>query len=102
MRIEDQIWNLVIKKLTDEASEQELHELNELLKQNPDINNTVKLMFSWWQPDEHEETEDHSYALFKKVLNQIKDAEDTLKSALNTEGQENTVPYQGKHKLKKK
>jgi putative ABC transport system permease protein len=102
MHVEDQIWNLVIKKLTDEASEQELHELNELLKQNPDINNTAKLMFSWWQPDEQEETEDHSYALFKKVLNRIKDAENTLKPALNTDNQESTKPYQSKHKFKKK
>jgi len=75
MNTEDHIWHLVIKKLTHEASEQELQELNELLYQNPDISDGVKLMLQWWQPETEQVQEDNSYFLFKKVLNRIKEAE---------------------------
>ncbi|WP_419701020.1 ABC transporter permease [Mucilaginibacter sp. NFX135] len=75
MNTEDRIWNLVIKKLTHEASGQELQELNALLKENPDFNNSVRFMLEWWQPGTAQESGDYSYFLFKKILKRIKEAE---------------------------
>lgn len=75
MNMEDHIWHLVIKKLTHEASEQELQELDELLKENPEINGSVKLMLKWWQPETDHTEEEHSYFLFKKILSRIKEVE---------------------------
>jgi len=75
MNTEDRIWNLVIKKLTHEASEQELQELDALLSENPGINDNVKLMLQWWQPETEQAQEGHSYFLFKKILGRIKEAE---------------------------
>ncbi|MBB6127944.1 ABC transporter permease [Mucilaginibacter lappiensis] len=78
MNTEDRIWNLVIKKLTHEASEQELQELAILLSENPDIDDSVNLMLKWWQPQTEQTQEGYSYFLFKKILNRIKEAETKL------------------------
>ena len=79
MTTEDCIWSLVIKKLTHEASEQELQELHELLDENPEMNEAVKLMFNWWIPEVPAETKDNSYFKFKQVLKRIRKAEANLK-----------------------
>ena len=79
MTTEDCIWSLVIKKLTHEASEQELQELHELLDENPEMDEAVKLMFNWWIPEVPAETKDNSYYKFKQVLKRIRKAEANLK-----------------------
>lgn len=78
MNIENHIWNLVTKKLVNEASEEDLEELNELLQQNPDIHDTIKPMFKWWYEDRRHETE-YNNSLFKKVLERIKDGDGASK-----------------------
>jgi putative ABC transport system permease protein len=83
MDIEDHILNLVTKKLANEASEKNLDELNELLQQNPEIHDAVKLIFEWWHNDQEQKTEYNSYSLFKKVLEQIKGGDRASKSVKN-------------------
>jgi len=78
MTTEDCVWNLVIKKLTHEASEQELQELHNLLHQNPELDEAVKLMFKWWIPDVPNEMDNNSYFKFKQMLKRIRKAEATL------------------------
>jgi putative ABC transport system permease protein len=92
MNTEDHIWNLVTKKLANEASEEELDELNELLKQNPDIHSKVKLMMDWWHNDRGREIGSDDYFLFKRVLDRINNEDHTLKP-------DETAPFQ---QLKKK
>jgi len=75
MNTEDHVWNLATKKLANEASEEELRELNALLQENPDLNNTIKLMFDWWDNDEKQKVENNSHFLFKKIQEHIKAAE---------------------------
>jgi putative ABC transport system permease protein len=75
MNTEDHVWNLATKKLANEASEEELRELNTLLQENPALNNTVKLMFNWWDNDEKQKVENNSHFLFKKIQEHIKTAE---------------------------
>jgi hypothetical protein len=71
MDIEDHIFALVTKKLIDEASEQHLQELDELLRQHPDIHARVRLLDEWWQ-DSEKSTEANSRTRFKKILERIK------------------------------
>lgn len=47
MIIEDLIWNLATKKLANEASEKELHELDMLLLQHPYISRDITQLFHW-------------------------------------------------------
>lgn len=76
MNVEDQIWELVTKKLAKEASKEELRRLDTLLWENPKFYHILKLMFEWWDDGgvlsglEDEE----NYRLFVKLMTSIKDA----------------------------
>ena len=76
MSIEDQIWELVAKKLAKEASKEELRQLDTLLWENPRFYHILKLMFEWWDDggvlSELEDEENHR--LFAKMMTSIKDA----------------------------
>jgi putative ABC transport system permease protein len=75
MNMEDHIFNLATKKLSDEASEQELKELDNLLQQYPDISLKIKQLFNWWYNDEEQNSIDRSELLFSKIQEKIKQAE---------------------------
>ena len=75
MNMEDHIFNLATKKLSDEASEQELRELDNLLQRYPDISLNIKLLFNWWYYDEEQNNVDRSELLFSKIQEKIKQAE---------------------------
>jgi putative ABC transport system permease protein len=79
MDIENHIWNLVTKKLANEATEEDLDELNELLRQNPDIHDTIKPVLKWWYDDQGHETDYNNNALFEKILERIKEGDEALK-----------------------
>ncbi|MGF7042228.1 hypothetical protein [Mucilaginibacter lappiensis] len=73
--MEDHIFNLATKKLSDEASEQDLRELDNLLLQYPDISLKIKQLFNWWYYDEEQNNIDRSQLLFSKIQEKIKQAE---------------------------
>lgn len=75
MNMEDHIFNLATKKLSDEASEQDLRELDNLLQQYPDISLKIKQLFNWWYYDEEQNNMDRSQLLFSKIQEKIKQAE---------------------------
>ncbi|SHM44799.1 hypothetical protein [Mucilaginibacter sp. OK098] len=77
MNIEDQIWELVAKKLTKEASKEELRRLDTLLWENPKFYHVLKLMFEWWDDGGvlSELEDEENYWLFAKVMTSIKDTE---------------------------
>ena len=75
MNMEDHIFNLATKKLSDEASEQELRELDNLLQQYPDISLKIKQLFNWWYYDEEQNNMNRSQLLFSKIQEKIKQAE---------------------------
>jgi hypothetical protein len=76
MSIEDQIWELVAKKLSKEASKEELRRLDTLLWENPQFYHILKLMFEWWEDGWvlSELEDEENYWLFAKVMTSIKDA----------------------------
>jgi hypothetical protein len=68
--MEDYIWMLVTKKMANEATGEELDELDNLLKQNPIAHNSLKLLFDWWDTDD-EPGEGNTHLQFKKILGRI-------------------------------
>jgi putative ABC transport system permease protein len=48
MKAEERIWILIAPKLAGEASDKDLDELHQLLKENPDISYSVQLMMDLW------------------------------------------------------
>ena len=72
MRTEDRIWALVAKRLADEANEEELRELNVLLKKYSGIDWQVKIIADWWQEDIREEIVHGRALMFEKIKEKIK------------------------------
>ena len=75
MNIEDQIWELVAKKLSKAASKEELRQLDTLLWENPKFFHVLKLMFEWWDDGGvlSELEDEANYRLFAKLMTSIKD-----------------------------
>jgi len=71
MNIEEHVWQLATKKLANEASADELRELDRLLMENPGLKTSLMLIFDWWQ-DEKQDTETNSSLLFERILQNIK------------------------------
>src|SRR3954470_10918603 len=89
MSLDDHVWNLASKKLANEASEEELRELNALLADNPELHSQLKLMSKWWD-DGEEKPKNDSSALFGRIQARIKDIEGTSPSAY-TPGESSAV-----------
>ena len=50
----DRIWKLIARKLSREASQEELHELDLLLREHPDLHFPIQTITDIWQvPDEN-------------------------------------------------
>ena len=69
--VKDRIWHLVSKKLTGEATATELTELEELLRQHPDMHYAIQHIQDLWKlnPPAAPEAEE----AFQKHLNKMKD-----------------------------
>jgi putative ABC transport system permease protein len=80
MELKDHIWNLVAKKLAGEASEDELKELSDLLKNNPAVASVVSKLEDWWLSSRDTER-DNSILLFNRIRNKI------------NSNQQKTVPF---------
>ena len=71
---EDEMWEHLANKLANEATEDELRKLDELLKQNPGMHSRGKQVSEWWQDGQGQEQNDDR--LFEKILKRIKTGED--------------------------
>lgn len=78
MNIEDHVWSLAAKKMANEASEDELQELDMLLMKNPHLKTAVMLMYDWWE-DEPQDNETNNYLLFERIMKKIKPVEEGAK-----------------------
>jgi transmembrane sensor len=50
---EEHIWNLIAKKLSGEASERELQELERILHQDPDLHYSMQPIIDLWRPEQY-------------------------------------------------
>jgi hypothetical protein len=71
MNTEDHIWALVAKKLANEATEEEIKELDKLLMQYGDIDKRVKVIADWWRETDPDETAQRGSLLFGKIKEKI-------------------------------
>ena len=69
---EDRIWLLVSNKLAGEADGDELMELNNLLKANPDAANAVGLLTDYWVSDQNDDPANQNTSLFDKLKDKLK------------------------------
>jgi len=67
MRTEDRIWALVARRLADEATIEELQELDELLKKYPGTDWQIKIIADWWQEGTREEIIGRGALIFEKI-----------------------------------
>ncbi len=67
----DQLWSLMAKKLAGEATEEELVELEKLLRENPQFNFSKEILVDFWQS---ELKTDNQYAenKYQELIQQIK------------------------------
>jgi transmembrane sensor len=69
---QEYIWNLIAKKLSGEASEAELRELEKLLRENPDLHYPVQTIMDLWLTDlQFDQQEAHE--AFKRHVARMKD-----------------------------
>ena len=47
--IDDRIWKLIAKKLSGEASPEELQELEKLVKDNPGLHHSIEAFTKFWE-----------------------------------------------------
>ena len=71
MQIDDEIWKLVGKKLMNEASEEDLRKLDDLLKQQPEMQSVLPVIFEWWKINNAADESDNSAQLFNKIKARI-------------------------------
>ena len=69
---EDYIWNLIAKKLSDEATEAELRELEKILRENPDLHYPVQNIMDLWLSDEQYDPHEANEA-FKRHVGRMKE-----------------------------
>ena len=67
MSTKDRIWALVAKRVNDEASIEELQELDKLLKEYPGTDWQIKVIADWWREDIQEEIAARGALLFEKI-----------------------------------
>ena len=48
---EEFIWNLIAKKLSEEATESDLRELEKLLRENPELHYPIQTIMDLWTSD---------------------------------------------------
>jgi len=60
----EHIWNLIAKKLSGEASEEELSQLADVLKKNPDLHYPMQTITDLWKHDRHsiKQTSDNAFS----------------------------------------
>ena len=69
----DRIWKLIARKLSQEASQEELQELDQLLRNHPDLHFPIQTISDIWQSqsqqDESSSLENHYQDHIQQMLN---------------------------------
>src|SRR5215213_6764393 len=67
MKDQNRIWRLMAKKLSGEASEEELQELENLIKENPDLVFQFQIVADFWKSKQQKQKASESDPLFKRI-----------------------------------
>src|SRR5690349_10365080 len=75
----DRIWKLVARKLSGEASEAELTEMDELLKSDPQLQFRLEMFYKLWHAAPPKDTDPASAA---RLIEKIKEDRPALRQAM--------------------
>lgn len=67
----EHIWLLIARKLSGEATHEELHELETLLRENPTAGYSKEVLYDLWQSQSHPDRQ-YSENRYKELIQQIK------------------------------
>jgi putative ABC transport system permease protein len=67
MKDQNRIWRLMSKKLSGEASEEELQQLEEMIRENPDLVFQLQIITDFWEKKQQEQQASESDELFKRI-----------------------------------
>lgn len=70
----DRIWTLIARKLTGEASEEELSELGQLIRENPEIHLQLQAVTETWNR-EHANNDAEIHAAYDRHLNRLRESQ---------------------------
>ncbi|MDB4922089.1 hypothetical protein [Mucilaginibacter sp.] len=79
MNTADRVWDLATKKLMNEASEEDLKELDLLLLENLHLKTTIMPLCDWWE----DEPANHQQLLALKSIKPVD--EDTRQNTINVQ-----------------
>jgi transmembrane sensor len=68
---QDRIWELIAKKLSGETSVVELKELEDMLRQHPDMHYSMQTVADLWHHNQH--PQDDAYAAFERHAGRMKE-----------------------------
>ena len=85
---EEKIWNLIAKKLSGEASEAELKELEQLLRNNPDLHYPVQTVIDLWKSDNRFDQE-QAHEAFRRHVERMGELKVDFKSESEEDYSEN-------------
>ena len=61
MKEQDRIWTLIARKLANEATDEELEQLQELIRKNPEAGFTLQVLIDLWQTKDKNNAEEAEY-----------------------------------------
>jgi len=79
MKEQDRIWRLITKKLAGEATEEDVRELQQLLKDHPDKSYPLQLLTDLWKPGEAEDTREADQA-FERHMQRLEARQEKAKA----------------------
>jgi transmembrane sensor len=96
----EQIWNLVAKKLSGEASEEELRELETILRSNPEMHYSMQTITDLWHSDQSKKiNKEEANRAFDKHLERMEGVGMSLAASIETVIEEAPQKNNSKRKI---
>lgn len=87
---QEYIWNLIAKKLSEEASESDLLELERLLRENPELHYPVQTIMDLWTSDLLFDQQE-AHEAFKRHITRMEDLKIDFKQVEDSTNTTGTV-----------
>jgi len=84
------IWNLIAKKLSGESSPEELHDLQDLLRNNPDLHYSIQTIMDLWDAKQNNFEKKEAQEAFGKHIERMKQLDIDFSGKENIEAESST------------
>jgi putative ABC transport system permease protein len=71
MKEQNRLWRLIARKMSGEASEEDLQELQKLIRDNPDLGFYIQIITDYWKKRKSATVEEKTDELLKRIRNRI-------------------------------